>query len=141
MRNRACIFSLIMLLCACGTGVELEEIPFDPVFHDNSSKVWLIDQVITNGKNYAPIENENKDIIVFYESGNCMFQPLKSLGDIQGKKGRFSIFTSDSTMGIFFKNERWDFKVKTLKHNYIELTPLKGSDFQYSLVLISFPEI
>jgi hypothetical protein len=141
MRNRACIFSLIMLLYACGTGVELEEIPFDPVFHDNSSKVWLIDQVITNGKNYAPIENENKDIIVFYESGNCMFQPLKSLGDIQGKKGRFSIFTSDSTMGIFFKNERWDFKVKTLKHNYIELTPLKGSDFQYSLVLISFPEI
>lgn len=134
------VLSILVLCCSCDVGIELERVPFDPVFHDNGSKVWLIDQVITNGKNYAPIENENKDIIVFYDSGVCMFQPLKSLGEREGRKGKFSIFSSDRTLSIFFKDERWDFKVIKVSQDEIELRALKGSDFKYGLLLIPFPE-
>ncbi|MEN9400068.1 MAG: hypothetical protein RL632_1169 [Bacteroidota bacterium] len=101
----------------------------------------MVDEVITNGKNYAPIENEDKDVIVFYDSGACMFQPMKSLGDVQGKKGEFSVYSDEGALSMFFKNERWDFKIKSIKSTRIELTPLKKSSFKYTLVLIPFPEI
>lgn len=128
-------------LTACSIGVPLKVVPFGPIFHDNGSKVWMVDEVITNGKNYAPIENEDKDVIVFYDSGACMFQPMKSLGDVQGKKGEFSVYSDEGALSMFFKNERWDFKIKSIKSTRIELTPLKKSSFKYTLVLIPFPEI
>jgi hypothetical protein len=138
--KRFCVFFL--LLCsACSTGVSLKNVPFGPIFHDNGSKVWMIDEVITKGKNYAPIENTDKDIMVFYDSGVCMFQPMKSLGDVTGKKGEYSIYSDEGSLSIFFKNERWDFKIKGVSDTRIELVPLKKSAFKYALVLIPFPEI
>jgi hypothetical protein len=44
-------------------------------------------------------------------------------------------------MSIFFKKERWDFKIKRVEENRIELEPSKKSAFKYALVLIPFPEI
>ena len=101
----------------------------------------MIDEVITNGKNYAPIENTDKDVIVFYDSGTCMFQSMKSLGEIQGRMGEYSIYSEEGTLSIFFKNERWDFTIKNMNDIRIELVPMKKSAFKYSLVLIPFPEI
>ena len=132
---------ILFFLSACSTGVSLKKVPFGPIFHNNGSKVWMIDEVITNGKNYAPIENTDKDIIVFYDSGVCMFQAMKSLGDVTGRKGEYSIYSDEGSMSIFFKNERWDFTIKSINETRIELIPLKKSAFKYSLVLIPFPEI
>jgi hypothetical protein len=132
---------ILLVLSACSTGVSLKKVPFGPIFHDNGSKVWMIDEVITNGKNYAPIENTDKDVMVFYDSGVCMFQPMKSLGEIQGRKGEYSIYSEEGTLSIFFKNERWDFTIKSINETRIELIPLKKSAFKYALVLIPFPEI
>jgi hypothetical protein len=100
----------------------------------------MIDEVVTKGKNYAPIENSDKDVIVFYDSGVCMFQPMKSLGDLPGRKGEYSIYSDEGSLSIFFKKERWDFKIKRVEENRIELEPLKKSAFKYSLVLTPFPE-
>ena len=101
----------------------------------------MIDEVITKGKNYAPIENADKDVIIFYDSGVCTFQPMKSLGDLPGRKGEYSINSDEGSMSIFFKKERWDFKIKRVEENRIELEPSKKSAFKYALVLIPFPEI
>jgi hypothetical protein len=129
-----------LFISSCSIGVNLKNVPLGPIFHDNGSKVWMIDEVITKGKNYSPIENADKDVIVFYESGSCMFQPMKSIGDMTGRKGEYSVYSDEGTLSIFFKNERWDFKVKRAEENRIELEPLKKSAFKYSLVLIPFPE-
>jgi hypothetical protein len=69
-----------------------------------------------------------------------MFQPMKTLGDLQGKKGEYSVYSEEESLSIFFKNERWDFKIKRVEENRIELEPLKKSAFKYSLVLTPFPE-
>jgi hypothetical protein len=128
-------------LTACSTGVPLKAVPFEPIFHDNGSKVWMVDEVIIKGKNCAPIENADKDVIVFYDSGVCAFQPMKSIGDARGKKGEYAVYSDEGILSIRFQNERWDFKIKRIKNTRIELTPLKKSTFKYSLVLIPFPEI
>jgi hypothetical protein len=125
---------------ACSSSLPLKKVPLGPVFHDNGSKVWLVDEVLLDGKNYAPIENSDKDVFIFYDSGACMFQPMKTLGDLQGKKGEYSVYSEEESLSIFFKNERWDFKIKRVEENRIELEPLKKSAFKYSLVLTPFPE-
>ena len=132
---------MCLVFSSCSTGVDLKNIPLGSIFHDNGSKVWMIDEVITKGKNYAPIENSDKDVIVFYDSGVCMFQPMKSLGDVPGRKGEYSINSDEGSLSIFFNKERWDFKIKRIEENRIELEPLKKSAFKFALVLIPFPEI
>jgi hypothetical protein len=66
---------------------------------------------------------------------------MKSLGEIQGRMGEYSIYSEEGTLSIFFKNERWDFTIKNMNDIRIELVPMKKSAFKYSLVLIPFPEI
>jgi len=135
-------FILVVLgLTACSTGVPLKKISFGPILHDNGSKVWMVDEVLIQGKNIAPIENTDKDVIVFYDSRVCLFQSLKSFGKDQGKKGKYSVYSDDSELSIFFENERWDFTVKSVHSKRIVLIPLKKSTFKYALVLIPFPEI
>jgi hypothetical protein len=128
-------------LSACTSGIPLKVVSLGPIFHDNGSKVWVIDEVIAQGKNRAPIENIDKDVIVFYEAGICLFQPMKSLGEVQGRKGKYSVYSDEGMLSLYFKHERWDFTIKSATSKRIELVPMKKSEFKYTLVLIPFPEI
>lgn len=119
----------------------MKSINYAPLFHDGNSKVWMLEKVITGEKNYAPKLRSDKDIIIFYESGNCNFQPLKTLGDLPGKKGVYSLYSDEKTLTIYFKNEKWDFNMKTLSENKIILEPTKKSDLKYKLELIPLPEL
>lgn len=132
---------LLITFSACTTGVKMKSINFGPLFHDGNSKVWMLEKVITGDKNYAPMERADKDIIIFYESGKCNFQPLKTLGDIPGKKGQYSLFSDEKNLTIYFKNEKWDFIITTLSENKIILKPTNKSDLNYTLELIPLPEL
>lgn len=133
-------FLLLCFLASCANSLDLKPVPLDPLFNDMNSKVWVIDQVITGGKNYAPNQKLDKDIIVFYVSGKCLFQPMKTLGHFVGKQGRYSVNTEDKKITINFEKEIWDFEIAHLSEDTLILDPSKYSDLNYQMVLVPFPE-
>ena len=86
------ILGLVLLTTSCSSGVELKGVNYGSLFHDGNSKVWMIDKVLIGKKDFSPPERRNKDIIIFFENGKCQFQPIHTLGDIQGRKGEYSVF-------------------------------------------------
>ena len=131
----------VLVLTGCTTGVKLKAVNLGPLFQDSNSKVWMVDKVVADKKNYAPRINSEKDVIVFYETGKCMYQPMKTLGDFPGKRGEYSLFSEDKTLSLYYPNERWDFKIEAISEDTIVLEPLKTSDLKYTMVLVPFPEL
>jgi hypothetical protein len=129
------------ILFACSTGVELKQVSLGPFFHDNNSKVWVIDQVIVDKINYSPSNINEKDLLIFYDNNKCLFQPLKTLGTKKGKKGDYLIDSENKEIAIYFPLEKWDFKIDYMAEDTIILVPNKGSEFTYELLLIPFPEL
>lgn len=141
MKKSVLIGALVIFTVSCTSGIKLKPVSLGPLFHDSNSKVWMIDKVITNNKNFAPLINLEKDVLVFYETGKCMFQPMRTLGDFVGKKGEYSVYTEDSTITLNFPKEQWNFKISKLTEDTVVLDPTKDSDLQYQMVLVPFPEL
>jgi hypothetical protein len=133
-------FSAVVLFISCSDQYSLDPLPIEPLLHNGNSKLWVIDQILKGKKNLAPQVNMQKDVLVFYENGKCIVQPMSSIGDIVGKKGEYKAYSEDSTLTLYFKNEKWDFKLKFFGEDTIVLAPKKSSDLAYKLVIVPFPE-
>lgn len=136
-------FTLLILgiIAGCSSGVELKPISLAPLFNDSNSKVWVIDEVNSGNKNFAPKINVEKDVVIFYQNGKCVFQPMNTLGDLEGKRGQYSLYSDENLISLFFTQEKWEFEINVQSQNKIILNPTKKSDIKYQLVLIPFPEI
>lgn len=134
------ILSVVVLL-GCKAGVEMNEVNFSSLFHDGNSKVWMINKIVASGDDFAPSNYWEKDVAIFYHSGKCSIQPLKSLGESPGKKGDYNIHSESKSLTINFKNETWDFLLTTISEDKIIMKPVKGSDLKYTIELIPLPEL
>ena len=81
------------MFSACTTGIELEAVDYTSLFTDSNSKVWLVNKMLLQDANIAPVKNENKDIIIFHQNGHC---DLISMKDLTRKPVRKGSFTLDS---------------------------------------------
>lgn len=132
---------ILVILTGCSRGIELRPISLAPLFNDSNSKIWIVDEVNSGNKNFAPKINIEKDVVIFYKNGKCVFQPMKTIGDIEGKRGEYSLYSDEKSISLFFANERWEFKIDVQSQDKIVLTPTEKSDIKYQLVIIPFPEI
>ena len=131
----------IGVLSGCSEGVELRPISLAPLFNDSNSKIWIINEVNSGNKNLAPKINVEKDVVIFYESGKCILQPMNTIGDLEGKRGEYSLYPDENLISLFFAQEKWEFNINVQSENKIILSPTSNSDIKYQLVLIPFPEI
>ena len=113
----------------------------EPLLNDLNSKVWLVDQAIRNDTNYAPRINIDKDILVFYSSGKCLYQPMRLLGEEIGKKGEYALHSEDLNLNLYFEDEKWSFRLFVISEDTLFLEAKHPTDMDYSLVLIPFPEL
>ncbi|MFO0494799.1 MAG: hypothetical protein ACK50Y_04645 [Flavobacteriia bacterium] len=134
------LFQMI-LIASCSTGVELKPVKKDALLHDMNSKIWMVEKVILNDSNVAPRINFDKDILVFYKSGRCVFQPMKTLGDFVGKQGEYSLDSEDMKLSLYFMAEKWDFNLYLSQEDTLILEPTKQSDLKYTMILVPFPEL
>jgi hypothetical protein len=134
-------FILLLVLSSCKSGLKQLEVNYEPLFHDGNSKVWMVNKILASGQNFAPSNNWEKDILIFYNNGRCCLQPLKSLGESPGKKGEYAISTEQRNLMVTFKAEKWDFQLTTISEDKIVMKPIKGSDLNYTLELIPLPEL
>jgi hypothetical protein len=135
------LLTQILLYTSCSQGVDLKPVKKDSLLHDMNSKIWMVDKVVLNDSNVGPRINLDKDIIVFYKSGRCVFQPMKTLGDFVGKQGEFSLDSEEMKLSLYFLAEKWDFNLYLSKGDTLVLEPTKQSDLKYSMVLVPFPEL
>lgn len=137
---RFLIAATSLVLSACTSSISMKAVNLDSFFNDNSSKVWLVDNISIGGNEVSPINDGYKDVFIFYKSGKIAVQPLNSLGNTPKLSGYFFIDSDLKTMKLEFKKTVWKFKIDEISLKKVVLSPEKSSDFEYGIVLIPLPE-
>ncbi|MGV3630995.1 MAG: hypothetical protein ACO1O6_07305 [Bacteroidota bacterium] len=130
----------LLLLTACVHDSQYKTVEPYYVLHGNSSKVWVIDHVYSEGKDHSPLSLNYKKMIVFHSNGYCYVHEIKSLGGKPGKRAMFYLSMDKRRLDIQFKNETWIFHIDSFSEQKIVLSPAEDSRFRYKLELITFPE-
>ena len=138
MRNLILLFTLSLSSCVHDYNYKSVE-PYY-LFHDNSSKVWVINHVFENGKELSPLSLNYKKIMVFHSSGYCYEYAIEGLGTKKGRKGTFSLKIDEKDLEIAFKKETIHFKIEYLSEKKITLKTKNKNKQEVEIELITFPE-
>jgi hypothetical protein len=139
-RFRWFILGIVLATSSCVSDAEFKAIDPYYLFHDNSSKVWLIKHKYQDGNDFSPLSLEFKDIITIHKSHNCYVQRMGTFGNIPGDKGQFYLDAEENEARFEFKNQSWIFTIKSMQLEKIILEPTTESDLQFTLELIPVPE-
>tara|TARA_Y100000385_G_C13107660_1_gene649369 strand:+ start:2342 stop:2767 length:426 start_codon:yes stop_codon:yes gene_type:complete len=131
----------LILLASCTAGIDMKPVKYDNLFHDDNSKVWMINKMIVNKKNLTSPDDVNKEVLIFYVDGTVQYVPLKDLGTDQGNVGNYILQSDDKSLAIYFKESVWDFKLKKITEDTIYMTSSKESDRNLSLEIVPLPKI
>jgi hypothetical protein len=136
------LFFVFLLLASCQEENDqtLIKISKESIFHDNSSKVWVISRVTKKGVNVSNLKFQQKDVAIFYKSGKVYFQPISTLGNFPEKGGRLFLSEDSKSVNLLFDEENWNFTIESISSERIKLRHTVKSDFKYDLELISYPE-
>lgn len=140
MRRTLLLFPICLF--SCSTGITLESVDYNTLFHDSNSKVWLVNKVIIDNANIAPFNKNDKDIMVFHDSGYCDYIALKDVTRKRPRKGYYFLNSKDRTMSIEFDDDKsWELELSYLTEDSVLMQPMKNSDIQIAIQLIPFPEL
>ena len=140
MRNYISIVFLA-LLGSCTTGINFDNVDYKNLFHDDNSKVWIVNKVIFEGAVISSNSHLDKDVIIFHKSGVCDFIPFKNLGTSKSKKGEFHIDSQAKEVRIDFPKESWLYTMRYIFEDSISLKPMKESASQLGMQLKPFMEL
>jgi hypothetical protein len=130
---------LVVFLWGCTADSSLKKIDPYIFIHDNSSKVWLVDKLLSEKRDYTPMRFQYKQIIVFHESRNAYFYRLNEFGDKPGIKSYYWMDKEKDEFGFQIGKKEWIFDIRRLSRTKIILRP-KYKSYPYTIVLIPFPE-
>tara|TARA_B110000285_G_C15092714_1_gene600071 strand:+ start:657 stop:1082 length:426 start_codon:yes stop_codon:yes gene_type:complete len=141
MRNYRSIVVLALLISSCTTGIDFSNVDYSNLFHDDNSKVWVVNKVTFDGAVISSNSRLDKDIIIFHQNGVCDFIPLKNLGTGKSKKGKFNIDSQAKEVRIDFPKESWLYTMYYIFEDSISLKPTKESASQLGMQLKPFMEL
>lgn len=127
---------LLLLIVACNG--QMKKLDDSIFIHDNSSKVWLIEKLLSDGKDFTPVPFEYHEIIIFHQTKNAYIYRINELG----KKGKKMSFNLDREKNEFvFQSEKGNylFEVILLQRKKMILKP-KNKTYPFTMVLVPFPE-
>ena len=139
--NRLYIISIVVLFSSCTSGIDFKNVNYNNLFHDDNSKVWIVNKVVYEGAVISSNSYLDKDVFVFHKNGVCDFVSFKNLGSGKSKKGKFVIDSKHKKMRIEFKDESWIYNLYYLYEDSISLKPTEKSDSQLGLQLKPFMEL
>lgn len=130
---------MILLLTACVHDYKLKPINHYDLFHDNSSKVWLVNHLYKDNSDHAPLSFDYKEVIIFHKTKTCYVHKIKNFGNKPGRKADFYIDMNKKEISIDFDKSSWIFEISSYGQDKIILKP-KYNSFKYTMELIPFPE-
>lgn len=135
-------FLLLLLLTvsifSCDTGSMHKIDPYVFV-HDNSSKVWFVEKLLKDGKDYTPLQFNAHSMIIFHESRNAYFHRIVDFGKRGGAKCYYWMDREKDEFGFQFVKQTWLFSIVSVSRTKLVLKPKNGS-YPYTIVLVPFPE-
>lgn len=143
MKKLFVIITLVVLQ-GCIAKSNLKPIVPGYVIHSNSSKIWLVDEIIESNKNLAPLLKERKTTFTFFEDNTIFIQPLGKLGTHVGEKGSYSFSfepkVQDTLLAIYLENkEQIKFQVKRITDKKMDLI-FTADEVSQEWRLISYPK-
>lgn len=136
------LIALILYLSSCTTGVNLRYVDLDSTFHDNNSKVWVVNKLIIKEMNIAPDNDYQKDVIVFYENGVVCITPMKKIGHESPRRGRYEIDSQEKTMYIDFQDkEKWIIDIQYVTQDSMYLIRTNDDDSPIGIQLKPLPQL
>ncbi len=130
---------LLIVLISFACSRDMKKVDDSIFIHDNSSKVWLIDKLLNNGRDYTPFQFEYREVIVFHQSRNAYFYRLNEFGRKKGKLMTFSLDRENNEFLFQSQKGNYKFDIVVLQRKKIILKP-KNKTYPYTIVLIPFPE-
>lgn len=127
---------LLLLIFACNG--QMKKLDDSIFIHDNSSKVWLIEKLLSDGKDYTPVPFEYHEIIVFHQTKNAYIYRINELGK-KGKKMTFNLDREKNTLVFRSSKGNYLFEIILLQRKKIILKP-KYKSYPFTMVLVPFPE-
>lgn len=134
---RYLLFLLTLSLFGCDTS--LKKIDDAIYLHDNSSKVWMIDKLLEDGKDYTPVQFEYRELIIFHDNHHAYFYNLHEFGKKRGKMLHFSVDREQNEFLFEGKNVYYKFAIHHFSRKKIVLKPLDKT-YRFTMILIPFPE-
>lgn len=129
----------VILITGCTTGSSFKQLDPYIFLNDHSSKVWLVSKLMKDNRDYTPLRFENRQMIVFHETGNAYFYRLREFGTKPGLKMNYWMDKSKDLFTFESGNTKWQFDIRRLSRKKIILRPRRNS-YPYTIVLIPFPE-
>lgn len=130
---------LFLLLAGCTWDTGIQRINHYILVHDNSSKVWLVDKMLKDNRDYTPLQMEYKEMVVFHRNNTAYFYVFHEFGKKPGKKMTFWLDEEKNEFGFDGVKKDLLFEIIAINRNKIHLKP-KNNSYPYQLVLIPFPE-
>ena len=134
-------FLLLFLFASCTGSIRTDKVDFTQGFTDGNSKVWMVQKTISPDGAVMMKQTLQKEVIVFYESGNCFLTNLKNLASGKGKQGKIEFDHENQYVTLRFPGEKREFQFEFSDENKLVLYPLEGSDYTNAMELIPFPEL
>ncbi len=140
MNWRWLFLSFALFSCENTDVSDLLQVNKEHILHNNSSRIWIINTVTKKGIVHTNNKLTQKDVMVIFESGKAIIQPIATLGNYPEKFGVAIVSKDSKELFIDFKDEKWYFEIVSISEQKIVLKWKKNSDFKYDLELITYPE-
>ena len=134
-------FLLVSLLSACTGSVRTDTVDFTQGFTDGNSKVWMVEKTISPDGAVILKQSLQQEVIIFYQSGNCLLTNLQKLAAGKGVHGKMEFDHEKHYVTMIFPDEKREFEFEFTNENLLILYPLEGSDYTNAMELIPFPEL
>ena len=136
------LFFITLIFSACTTGIELESVDYTSLFTDSNSKVWIVNKMLLQNANIAPVNNEGKDLLIFHHNGHCDMISMKDITRKPVRKGRFTLDSKMRLMTIDFDDKKqWSLEIPYITEDSVLLNATKKSDIPFSIQIKPFPEL
>lgn len=129
----------VTILSACDSDQSLRIIDPYIFLHDNSSKIWLVDQLLINKNDYTPMRFRYKQMIAFHENRKAYFYTIKDFGSRPGVRAGYTMDKPKREFRFLFDKKEWVFHIVFISRTKLVLRP-KYHSFRFAMVLIPFPE-
>jgi len=139
--NKLFVVFFAVIVSSCTVGIDFDNVNYNNLFHDDNSKVWLINKVIFEDAVISSTHYLDKDIIIFHKNGVCDLVPFISLSNGISTKGEFTIDSKKKILKITFPKESWIYNMTSISEDSISLKPLEESSSQLGIQLKPFMEL
>lgn len=139
---RSLFILLLVTAGACTRGIDLKNVDYSALLNDSNSKVWIIEEMISNGVDISGVNTYSKDLIIFHESRDINIIPMKALGDAAPKRGKYDLNSIKNQITFDMEGgESWKMKFEYVTEDSILIVPRSKGSADFSFKIKPFPAL